>query len=911
MHEALLSDNKRLFYGLAEMKKKKNGVLTLRDILSHLSYADACSLLGPKAKQLLASHSAFDVDLRRNVRFTADSFKMSFKPVSRASVTIQTSVQKKSTLSFDCSQCKTVCDHVGAAVSLILEEKVALGLAAPPDPIEQTEVLSDEALVERELAARQKRADDEKMSVRAVDPKKPWTDYRVRSKLSGKTYRVALRGLQRGESYCNCPDFRKNTLGTCKHIIKVQARAKRNFSTRKLATVAKIPETLVHLSYGDDVDLRLQAPIRCDAKHQALIKPFVDKPIRNISKLLKAIAELEASGIPVTIYPDAEEYIQQHCIDARIKRRLSKIESSGADHPLRSELLKTPLLPYQWQGVLFAVGAGRSILADDMGLGKTIQGIGTAELLAQVAAISRVLVICPASLKSQWRSEIERFCDRDVQLIAGAAAERQSQYDNNSFFTVCNYEQVLRDVLCIERVGWDLIILDEGHRIKNWETKTSRVIKSLKSPFALVLSGTPMENRLDELYSVAEFIDERRLGPGFRFYHQHRVTDEKGKLTGYRNLSELREKLKPILLRRTRSEVLDELPPRTTEFIRITPTEEQLQMHSAHMVTVASIIGKPYLTEMDLLRLQKALLMCRMTADSTMLVDKQSPGYSSKLEVLGELIAELSQQTDRKTVLFSEWTTMLGLIEELFKQHGVGFVRLDGKVPQGKRSALVQQFKDDPACQFFITTNAGSTGLNLQFANTVINVDLPWTPALLEQRIARVHRMGQQSPVQAYVLITENTLEENLLATLAAKQELSLAALDSQSNIDELDLTSGIDGLKQKLEVLLGAKPEAPVDESQRQQTESQQALIERRERVALAGGQMLSSAFEFIGELLPQAKSTKQTEALAESLRNSLSECVEKSADGGLVLSVKLKDEDALSKLAQAVAQMVADPVQ
>ena len=166
-----------------------------------MSYADACSLLGPKAKQLLASHSAFDVDLRRNVRFTADSFKMSFKPVSRASVTIQTSDQKKSTLSFDCSQCKTVCEHVGAAFSLILEEKVALGLAAPPDPIEQTEALSNEALVERELAARQKRADDEKMSVRAVDPKKPWTDSRVRSKLSGKTYRVALRGLQRGESY--------------------------------------------------------------------------------------------------------------------------------------------------------------------------------------------------------------------------------------------------------------------------------------------------------------------------------------------------------------------------------------------------------------------------------------------------------------------------------------------------------------------------------------------------------------------------------------------------------------------------------------------------------------------------------------------------------------------------------------
>ena len=223
-------------------------------------------------------------------------------------------------------------------------------------------------------------------------------------------------------------------------------------------------------------------------------------------------------------------------------------------------------------------------------------------------------------------------------MISGGIASRGSQYANNCFFTVCNYEQVLRDILSIERVKWDLIILDEGQRIKNWEAKTSRVIKGLRSRFALVLSGTPLENRLDELYSVVQFIDDRRLGPAFRFYNRHRVVDEKGKVLGYKNLSELRENLRPVLLRRTRQSVRQQLPARTNEIVRITPTEEQLDLHGSHMQLVMQITQKKFLTEMDLLRLQKHLLMCRMSADSTFLVDKQAPGYSSKLEELDELV---------------------------------------------------------------------------------------------------------------------------------------------------------------------------------------------------------------------------------------------------------------------------------
>ena len=272
---------------------------------------------------------------------------------------------------------------------------------------------------------------------------------------------------------------------------------------------------------------------------RTLLAPIADKAIDDLRDLLQRIGQVERQGASVTIYPDAEEYIQQLLFQQHMAAVMTDIREDPAAHPLRKTLLKTELRPYQLDGIAFAAGTGRAVLADDMGLGKTIQGIGVAELLSRHVAVENVLIICPASLKSQWRNEIRRFSHRSVRLVLGSHKERPAQYAGDQFFTVCNYEQVLRDILAIERVAWDLIILDEGQRIKNWEAKTSRIVKALKSPFALVLSGTPLENRLDELFSVVEFIDDRRLGPAFRFFNRHRIVDEKGKLLGYKHLDQL------------------------------------------------------------------------------------------------------------------------------------------------------------------------------------------------------------------------------------------------------------------------------------------------------------------------------------------------------------------------------------
>jgi len=331
-----------------------------------------------------------------------------------------------------------------------------------------------------------------------------------------------------------------------------------------------------------------------------------------------------------------------------------------------------------------------------------------------------------------------------------------------------------------------------------------------------------------------------------------------------------------------------------------------------------------------LLRLQKALLMCRMSADSTFLVNKEEPSYSSKLERLGELFDNLAAEPDRKTVLFSEWTTMLNRIEPLLNERGLEFVRLDGSVPQKKRQELVHRFRDDPECRVFITTNAGSTGLNLQAANTVINVDLPWNPAVLEQRIARAHRMGQTQPVQVFVLVTVGTIEENLLATLSAKHELALAALDPDSDVTEVELSSGMEELRRRLEVLLGAKPDAPADISQQEQTREQAERLGdagasaparpqggacagegtqsvRRERVAAAGGELLGAAFRFLGELVAENSDGRQpSEEMTAFVRNCLAESAEEAPDGGRRLTINLPNPEALNQLAHTMAGLL-----
>ncbi len=952
---------------------KKQSRLTLKDRLSRMTYVQACKLLGEDGADLIRRPLPLDdFHPRRDLYLGDDLMRFTMRDYSVSDerqeviVSITTMKSAPSRLHLHCSLCSSgaetsvACRHTGTAMSFILEEKTLLGLAETPDLETPMELLSEKQLVRRALHERKERSksgvfrvknivyDKKGISTVGKLPKSPWSDYLVTNRETGKTYRVALRGTERGESFCTCPDFRANRLGTCKHIMFMLHWIQRRFSAKARETPHRNTDAHVHVRYGEELTLHLALPDEVlekaavkgrksqDQKHAAKLvkvaKPLLEGPIDDVRGLMRAVDAIEKLGQPVIIYPDAEEVIERRLHEERIKDLTDAIRRNPAEHPLRTQLLKVELLPYQLDGIAFVAGKGRAVLADDMGLGKTIQGIGVAELLARMVDIRKVLIICPASVKSQWRNEIGRFSHRTAEIVIGSAKERYHQYDNGAFFTICNYEQVLRDMQAIERADWDLIILDEGQRIKNWESQTAKAVKSLKSTFALVLSGTPLENRIDELLSVLQFVDERRLPPAYRFFHRHRIVDERGKVKGYKRLDDLREQLNPVLLRRTRASVLMDLPERTTEIVRVPQTAEQMEIHDSNMRIVAQIARKPYFTEIDLRRLQMALQAARMACDSTFLVNKETPAYSGKLERFRQVVQDLFAEPDRKAVLFSEWTTMLDLIEPILAKEKLDYVRLDGSVPQKKRQQLVAQFHDDPDIRLFLTTNAGAVGLNLQAADTVINMDLPWNPAVLEQRIGRAHRMGQQRNVQVFLFVTDDSIEENMLGTLSAKHDLSEAALDMDSEVSTVQFESGVEEMRRRLEVLLGAKPPAPVDASQGLQMQEQtMGSPVRSERIASTGGELAASLMKFAGELFGEeavsrvvtslaegspsgdngdgtdSKQTDPIRTIATNVGNRLASCVEEQENGESRLSIPIPDPDTIRHLANGLAQLFA----
>jgi SNF2 family DNA or RNA helicase len=489
-----------------------------------------------------------------------------------------------------------------------------------------------------------------------------------------------------------------------------------------------------------------------------------------------------ADGHEVRCYDDVMAYIAEHQDAAHRRAVVNARLKEGIDAPIFETILKTPLYPYQKEGALFAVNAGRSLIGDDMGLGKTIQALTAAELMAELFGIRKVLVVSPTSLKYQWKGEIEKFTERSAEVIEGLNHQRKALYENGAFYKLVNYELVHRDLDHIRRWEPDLIILDEAQRIKNWQTRTARTVKQLESPFALVLTGTPIENRIEELHSLMEFVDRHHLGPLYRFIDDHRITDDGGKVVGYRNLADVRKSLQGVMIRRKKDEVLKQLPGRIDKNFFVPMTREQREIHDDNYEIVVKLVAKwrryKFLCEADQRRLTISLNYMRMASDNTYLVDKKTV-FGPKLEELEVLLRELCVEGDAKVVVFSQWLRMTELVEGVLQRNGLGYAHLHGGVPAKGRKDLMARFKEDPACRIFLSTDAGGVGLNLQSGSVVINMDIPWNPAVLEQRIGRVHRLGQKKPVSVINFISRASIEERILDLLKFKKSLFAGALDS------------------------------------------------------------------------------------------------------------------------------------
>jgi superfamily II DNA or RNA helicase len=646
-------------------------------------------------------------------------------------------------------------------------------------------------------ALRQQFGREQAFTLQALGPGPVFGDYRVDNPGSRSSYRVAIRGLAAGDNFCTCADYATNGLGTCKHIEFALHKLQNRRGARSALRLGYQPAfSELWLHYGEQRSVHWRAGAQCPARLQALaagLFDLVDGARLPHDKLLqldefihRARKLADSLGHELQVHEDVLAFsAQARDADRRLHTLMAAYPKGVADKRL-AKLLKTQLYPYQIEGALFAARVGRALIGDDMGLGKTVQAIAATELMARHFGVRRVLVVCPTSLKHQWQLEIKRFSGRDAQVLGGLRTARQTQWREESFCKIVNYEALVRDADLVEAWAPELLIVDEAQRVKNWNTQAARAIKRIAAPtvcpHVIVLTGTPLENRLEELVSIVQIVDQHRLGPTWRFLHDHQQTDETGRVTGYHDLDRIGTKLAPILLRRRKSEVLTQLPERVDKTLFVPLTPEQRVHHDENGLVVTRIVQRwrktGYLSDIDQRRLQCALQNMRMACNSTWLLDHETD-HGSKADELVTVLEELFEDPQAKAVVFSQW---LGTHEVLMKRlalRGWNHVFFHGSVPAEQRGALVQRFHDDASCRLFLSTDAGGTGLNLQHAAAVVvNMDMPWNPAILEQRIGRVHRMGQRRGVQVINMVAEGSIEEGMLSVLSFKKSLFSGVLD-------------------------------------------------------------------------------------------------------------------------------------
>lgn len=661
-----------------------------------------------------------------------------------------------------------------------------------------------------EINKRRQRAREEAFVITNTDMRHPiFSNFRVKS-ASGLTYLVEIRGLSGKQCACDCVDFRTNGLALCKHteavLLYLQARNKKHFKSAQTIGSTRI-----------EVAVDAAANTLCLVNDRSKLPKAVSKWFDADGRLangspeaaLDALRQLEDKDYPqIRISQEVGPWLENH-------RRIAERHQLRHDYELKVQSgewppheTTVPLFPYQREGMLHLAFTERALLADEMGLGKTIQAIAACALLHRLGQARRVLVVTPASLKTEWEEQIRKFTTLHYQIIFGGKIRRLKAYEQNPatpFFTIVNYEQMVSDTLDVNaRLAPDVVVLDEAQRIKNWSTKTAQAVKRLRSRYAFVLTGTPIENRIDELHSLMDFLNPAVLGPLFRFNRDFYELDERGRPIGCRNLDLLHQRIKPFMLRRRKLDVETELPERTdhNHFVPLHDLQKQnYAIHEQQVMRLVNIALRRPLTKQEQEKLQRELAMMRMICDTNYILDPEDR-TCPKLGELGKLLEECCEN-DAKVIVFSEWERMLELVRDLCEQRDLGHAWHTGSVPQQRRRAEINSFKEDPGCRVFLSTDCGATGLNLQNASVVINCDLPWNPAKLEQRIARAWRKHQTRPVTVFNLISENTIEHRMLETLALKQSVAMSVLDKPGEIKEIKLRSGRQAFVERLQQLV------------------------------------------------------------------------------------------------------------
>jgi superfamily II DNA or RNA helicase len=459
--------------------------------------------------------------------------------------------------------------------------------------------------------------------------------------------------------------------------------------------------------------------------------------------------------------------------DISWKTHRSRWEDAATLVPEVPATLQTTLRPYQeegfrWMARLAAWGAG-ACLADDMGLGKTIQGIA---MLLYRAAQGPALVVCPASVLPNWTNEITKFAP-SLRLVYLNTGSREDLLQSAIAFDVVitTYGVLQSEEKLFSAVKWTTVVLDEAHIIKNFQTKTSKAAMSLQADFKLILTGTPIQNNLGEIWNLFNFINPGLLGTLYDFNKKFATP------VIYNPDSTVKKHLKklisPFMLRRTKAGVLDELPAKTeiVKMVDLSPDEvafyEALRLKAVENIKkYGNVHGRQHLNALT------EIGKLRMAACNPQMIDVDINIPSSKLSVFLEIVTELISNNHRALV-FSQFVKHLDLVKKALDHLGISYLYLDGSTPIPHRDTLVKEFQSGKGDLFLISLKAGGLGLNLTAADYVIHMDPWWNPAIEEQASDRAHRIGQTKPVTIYRLVTKHTIEEKIIALHHNKRDLA------------------------------------------------------------------------------------------------------------------------------------------
>ena len=432
-------------------------------------------------------------------------------------------------------------------------------------------------------------------------------------------------------------------------------------------------------------------------------------------------------------------------------------------HAALPDTLHATLRPYQeagfrWLKMLSDYGFG-GILADEMGLGKTIQVI-TFLLAEKAQQPIKALIVTPASLVYNWQAEIKKFApSMNSVVVSGNRSEREQLLADAEEVVITSYASLRQDIDLHEAMGYQYMILDEAQMVKNAATKTSSALRNLSIPHRFALSGTPIENNLEELWSLFQTVMPGFFPPIGRFRQLA--------------VSGIAKMIQPFVLRRDKDTVLQELPERIESNVLSSLTEEQKTVYLAYLKRMRQEVD-----QMDSATFRKqrvsilaGLTRLRQICDDPRLFMEGYEGGSGKLEQVKDLI-HAAKENGRRVLLFSQFTSMLSIIEKEFAEEGISSFYLRGSTKVSDRLKMVDAFNEGEKDVFLISLKAGGTGLNLTGADTVILYDLWWNPAVEEQAAGRAHRIGQKKVVEVWRMIAEGTIEERMNQLQQEKREL-------------------------------------------------------------------------------------------------------------------------------------------